>query len=284
MYPDWKDYERQIFHTLSFEYPEAEVIYNLKIKGKSGSERQIDVGIILKKGGKKILGVAECKYIKRKIDLPKIDGLLGMMKDVAASFGIIIAANGYTDPAKIWADRSKIKIKTIPYEFLKDYGFLPANSLADIAEIFHQEVEYPATFCKRCNKTNLYEIKIVRGFCETGWVDCPECKLHLFETRLDGDYRVIKRFSLEDNPSQDEINRIIVDHLIWTRESWDRKYSFEAILFNDYPVTKGKNCIVCHKLFDDTMPGSFPQDYKRRKVCLECFMSRRTLLIDYKKI
>ncbi len=238
MNPDWKDYERQIFHTLHSEYPNSEVIYDLKIVGrKSKQKRQIDIGIEQLKKGKKILGIAECKYINRKIDVKIVDGLIGKMNDVGALFGIIISAMGHTDSAKNLAEESNIELKIIPYEFLKDFGFISSNWLANIAEVFQQEVEYPIAYCKNCDKTNLYEIKIVRGFADFGLVKCPECKADLFETRTDGDYRVIKRF-LGDSISQDTVDKIIVDHLIWTRQSWD----------------------------------------------LECFMSKRTLLIDYNKL
>jgi Restriction endonuclease len=284
MNPDWKDYERQIFHTLHFEYPGSEVIYNLKAVGKKSlQKRQIDVGIKQKQANKDILGIAECKYLKKKIDVKIVDALIGKMHDVEATFGIIISALGHTQSAKNLAARSKIELKIIPFEFLKDYGFVSTNWLSNITEVFQQEVEYPTAYCKKCNKTNLYEIKIIRGFAEFGKIKCPECGANLFENRTDGEYRVIKRFDGE-NISQKQIEEIIVSHLIWTRQTWDRLLGDDAILFNlNKEVSKNKCCEICHKPFHKAVPGSNALNYKKRKICLECFMSRRTLLIDYGK-
>jgi hypothetical protein len=285
MNPDWKDYERQIFHTLHSEYSDSEVIYDLKITGeKSQQKRQIDVGIKQKRGEKQVLGIAECKYLKRKIDVMVVDALIGKMHDVGASFGIIISAIGHTDSAKNLADKSRIQLKIIPYEFLKDYGFVPANWLADVSEVFQQEVEYPMAYCKKCGKTNLYEIKVVRGFAEFDKVKCPECRMELFETRTDGEYRVIKRFNGR-NISENDVNKIIVDHLIWTRQSWDRLHSNEGLFLNVAgKLPSDKFCSICHKHFDATLPGSNALDYGKNGICLECFMSKRTLLIDFGKL
>lgn len=284
MNPDWKDYERQIFHLLHFEYPNSEVLFDLKIVGKKSlKKRQIDVGIKQKNGEEIILGIAECKYLQRKIDVRVVDALIGKMHDVEASFGIIISAGGYTRSAENFAKQSQIQLKTIPFEFLKDYGFIPANWLAGITELFQQEVEYPIAYCKKCNRTNLYEIKIVRGFAEVNMIQCPECKNDLFKNRTDGDYRVIKRFQ-GTGISQKQIDDVIVSHLIWTKESWDRLYTDDALLEHfDARKTGNSSCVICHKLFDESMPGSSSFVYKGEKICLECSMSRRTLLIDQQK-
>lgn len=278
---DWRNYERQIHHTLFFEYPGAEVIDNLKIVGESSkSERQIDIGIRIKKGKKHILGIAECKLLKRKISIPAIDELVGKMIDVKASFGIIITTIGCTDSTIEYAAKKNIEIKIIPFEFLKDYGFILSNFLGDITELFQQEVNYPMDYCKKCNKTNLYEIKIVRGFAEYGEVECPECETELFTTRLDGDYRVIKRFS-GSSISEGEINRVIVDHLVWTRDSWDRRYSLLNLIKPITQRSNKNNCYLCYKQFDELIPDAWLNEYKNKLICTECMMSHRTLLLDF---
>lgn len=281
MLPDWLFYELQIHQLLSYEYPNAEVFHDIRIKGKmSQRQRQLDV-MILNGRGKKGFGFAECKFLRsRNIDITKIDGMIGKMKDVGAKFGIMVTTGKYSLPAKRMADSNGIKIKTIPYEFLKDYGFQTANDIGLISEYIQQEVEYPTHYCKKCRKTNLYEVKIIRGFADFGHVECPECGSRLFETRLDGDYRVIKRFP-GDNISEDAINEVIVSHLMWTRPSWDRMFSIESILVDGIKAKPASNCYLCRKTFDQGSPGSMKQQYKRRNICLECFMSSRTLLIDF---
>jgi hypothetical protein len=284
MNPDWRDYERQIHQLLFFEYPGALVIDNAKLKGqKSKALRQVDVLIQQKQGRKIITGIAECKNLTRKIDVQAVDALIGKMKDLDAAFGIIITAKGYSEQAKQYAEKSGIEIKVIPYEFLKDYGFVSSNFLAEIAEVFMQEVEYDAAYCSTCEVTNLYEIKIVRGFSDHGIVSCPKCKTQQFETRLDGNYRVIARYR-ETVVTQHQINKTIVDHLIWTRTSWDRRYTLEGILFQKKRPRMGKDCAICYKEFSHESFGAYSTVHKDKVICIECFMSKRTLLIDYNKI
>jgi hypothetical protein len=280
MLSDWLIYELQIHQLLSYEYPTATVIHNVRIKGSmSLRHRQLDV-ILLKGRSNKNFGFAECKYLKnRNIDVTKIDAMIGKMKDVGAKFGILVTTGNYSQSAKRMADCNGITIKTIPYEFLKDYGFQTANDIGTISEYIHQEVEYPSCYCEKCKKTNLFEVKIIRGFADFGNVECPECRAVLFETRLDGDYRVIKRFP-GDNISEDEINAVIVSHLMWTRLSWDRMFSIESILNNGMIVKPGSNCNICRKYFNNASLGSMKHRYKRRNICIECFMSSRALLID----
>ncbi|MBP7556849.1 MAG: restriction endonuclease [Chitinophagaceae bacterium] len=280
MLPDWLNYELQIHQLLSYEYPTAIVIHNARMKGKmSLRHRQLDV-ILLKGRSNKNFGFAECKYLKnRNIDVTKVDAMIGKMKDVGAKFGILVTTGNFSKPAKRMADCNGITIKSIPYEFLKDYGFQSANNIGTISEYIHQEVEYPSGYCKKCKKTNLYEVKIIRGFAGFGNIECPECSTALFETRLDGNYRVIKRFP-SDNISEYEISEVIVSHLIWTRLSWDRMFSIESILSDGMKVKPGSNCYICRKYFDEGLLGSMKHRYKGRNICIECFMSSRTLLID----
>lgn len=177
------------------------------------------------------------------------------------------------------AECNNVSIKSIPYEYLKDYGFLTSNALATISDAIQQEVEYPACYCGKCDKTNLYEVKVIRGFADLDFIECPECRSLLHEMRLDGDYRVIKRFS-GDNVSEYEINLVIVSHLVWTRISWDRMFSIDSILEDGFKILPADNCYICRKVFNNYSLGSMPHTYKRRKICIECLMSSRTLLID----
>jgi hypothetical protein len=280
MLPDWLYYELQIHQLLSYEFPTATVVHNVKVKGKmSQKDRQLDVVLLTGKNNTNF-GIAECKYLKnRNIDVTKIDALIGKMKDVGAKFGILVTTGKYSQPAKRMADCSGITIKTIPYEFLKDYGFQTANEIDAISEYIQQEVEYPACYCNKCEKTNLYEVKIIRGFGEDGDIECPECASVLLNTRLDGDYRVVKRFPGKDI-SEDEINLVIVSHLVWTRVSWDRMFSLESILADGMQVKPSSNCTICRKYFNESVLGSMKCTYKGKKICIECFMSSRTLLID----
>lgn len=63
------------------------VEHNVKLKGKSGVKRQIDVLIRHKHGLYEHLVVIECKHWKRRVDRQRVDALLTTMRDLNASRG-----------------------------------------------------------------------------------------------------------------------------------------------------------------------------------------------------
>jgi restriction endonuclease len=278
MIPDWKHYEKQILELIKEEFPKAEISFDKRLLGiESKTLRQIDILISFTKSKKKILGIAECKNFTRKVSIGVIDSLLGKMIDLHADFGIIYSALGFTKGAEQFAKRTNIGFRQMPFEFLKDFGFIDSNSLD--SEIFIQETEYRTCYCKKCNITNLYEIKIIRGFADYEDIICPQCKTPQLNSRTDGEYRVIKRFA-NKKVSENEINSSIVKHLLATRKLWDKKYSFEWSAYKNLPSKS--LCFLCHKKLSN-FPSSFAIEHGKHTVCNECSMSQRTLLIDYKK-
>ena len=276
-FPDWRDYEKQVYTMIANEYPYARVVLNEHINGyMSKSQRQIDICIYDDASKISKPGIVECKYLCKKVDVSIIDSVIGKMKDVGASFAVVCSGVGFTKGAAQSAKFNKIELKHVQFEFLKDYGFVPANALPDI---FMQETNYPVVFCKNCQVTNIYEVKIVRGFAEFEDVCCPQCKTVLFNTRTDGGHRVIKRVA-DVSVMEEQINQHILAHLIQTRESWDRRH-----LFFQIPIPQEElHCKICFKQFAQTNLGSLPVDYEEYVICQECYMSNRTLLIDFGRL
>lgn len=280
-YPDWKDYEKQIFTAIKEEFPKAEVIFNDSIKGKeSKTLRQIDVSIRFKENRKSVLGIVECKYFNRRVDIGKIDALLGKMVDLKASFGLIFTHLGFTKGAEQFAKKVGIGFRHIPFEFLKDFGYVAANGLEDV---FMQEITYNEIYCEKCKKLNLYEIKVIRGFADFDEdIICPECKTpHLTNVRTDGGYKVIKRFNKKEL-SEKEYKDTIVNHILATRNEWDKKHTFLWDHLKDLP--KDQLCFICSKHLDQGFPGTMSTEHEGHTICFECMMSSRILLIDYKAL
>ena len=281
MAEDWVDYEKQIHKQLCEEFADARVIRNQRILGKESKiKRQIDVLISGSFKRKKYTGIAECKYLNKKVDIGKIDAFIGKMTDVQADFGIILSGLGFTRGAISYAKKANIDCRKVSFEFLKDFDFTTSNELD--SDLFIQETEYTSSYCEKCKVTNLYEIKIVRGFGDDDEpVICPECKTPHIHTRTDGGYRVIKRFNTKEVTANEE-EEFIVKHLLDTRNSWDKRHSIE------WEFTKHKDpnelCFICFKEMTDRFPGSFKVAYASKTICNECFMSKRTLLIDYDKL
>jgi Restriction endonuclease len=98
--PDWKKFE-QLAAAIQRELaPEARVTENAKLKGKSGSEREIDI-LIEQEAGQFDLRIAiDCKDYKNPVDVKDVEAFIGLVEDVAANKGAMIASNGFTVTAK----------------------------------------------------------------------------------------------------------------------------------------------------------------------------------------
>lgn len=95
-----KEYEK-IVAAIHRQFNDTAIIKeNEKIIGKSGIERQIDVSIRSQVIGYDILIIIQAKdYNKYKVDIEKVDSLIGTLQDVNASKGILVSNSGFSDGA-----------------------------------------------------------------------------------------------------------------------------------------------------------------------------------------
>jgi len=70
-----------------------------KIKGKSGIIRQIDVAIRSQVAGYDVLIIIQAKDYKRKVDIEKVDSLIGTLVDVGAAKAVLVSDSGFTKGA-----------------------------------------------------------------------------------------------------------------------------------------------------------------------------------------
>ncbi len=278
--PDWKAYESQIHRVVKGMFSKKanlRVAVNEMLLGLSGIPRQVDVSIRFDDDGASRLGIVECKHLNKKVDIGKVDGMIGKQRDLGADFGMIVSSKGFSDGAIAHAKSSDIQLQMVEHEFLKNYGFMAS---LDLDEIFIQETEYRSGYCTACDYTNVFEIKVVRGFAEFENVNCPKCKTFLFETRTDGGHRVIDR--IQGNAAKgDSIVQRIRKHILATRRSWDRRYANPFV--NVSKAQKGEYCQLCFKLLkDDMMNPDTGMSIGDKVICTECFMSQRYLLFNKK--
>ncbi len=84
--------------------PEATVTAQDKIRGKkSGAIRKVDISIRQRVGQYDILVIIDCKDYKGPVDVADVEGFIGMVRDVGANKGALVAANGFTKAAKTLA-------------------------------------------------------------------------------------------------------------------------------------------------------------------------------------
>ena len=101
--PSWKQFEELAASIQAELAPAAKVTANAKLRGKSGRSRQIDVLIEQDAGQYKLRIVLDCKDYKNPVDLNDVESFLGLIEDVGAHKGAMVAANGFTGTAKIRA-------------------------------------------------------------------------------------------------------------------------------------------------------------------------------------
>lgn len=91
-------------------YKGAKVEKNVKITGKSGRKRQIDVLITGKIGPFTVKINVEAKNHKRKVGIAKVDEVLGKLEDTGLDIGVIVSSAGFDAGAKAAAVSSKIQL------------------------------------------------------------------------------------------------------------------------------------------------------------------------------
>jgi hypothetical protein len=98
--PDWKKFEQLAAAIQSDLAPDAKVTANAKLPGKSGAIRQIDILIEQQAGQFDLRVVMDCKDYRNPADIKDVEAFLGLLSDVGANKGAMVAANGFTTAAK----------------------------------------------------------------------------------------------------------------------------------------------------------------------------------------
>lgn len=122
---NWKEYEKTVFEYLTHWFPEENINYNSKIRGKmSKSIRQVDILIDGKIAGIDIRVVIDSKsYKNKKVDVKAVESFLGMLADVDAHKGVLVTTKGYTKGAinRTFNDSNKdLDLEVLNFDELKE--------------------------------------------------------------------------------------------------------------------------------------------------------------------
>lgn len=96
------------------------VLHNQLLIDRLGHQRQFDVVIKGDYAGQSILGVIECKDLKRKVGTPEIDAFITKSTDVNANFKIFVSRRGF----------SKTAIEKARYNGIQTLSLLPEDAAA----------------------------------------------------------------------------------------------------------------------------------------------------------
>jgi hypothetical protein len=107
------DLLEKIIGQLCSSIKNAKTKTNIKIIGKSGTERQVDVFIKGNVGAFEVKILVDSKNHSTPIDIKEVESIAGMVEDVGADLGVIVCSSGFTEGAKKRANTSHIQLYEI---------------------------------------------------------------------------------------------------------------------------------------------------------------------------
>lgn len=87
---DYKKLEKLVAKIQQDLAPRSRVSHNVRLKGKSGAQRQIDVLVEDRVGQYDIRIVLDCKDYKTPVDIKDVEECAGLFEDVSAQRGVIV--------------------------------------------------------------------------------------------------------------------------------------------------------------------------------------------------
>lgn len=109
--PIWKQLEILVAQIQRELAPDAEITHNVKLKGRdSGQMRQVDVLVRQPIGQYQITIAIDCKDYAEPVDVKGVEEFSGLVRDVAADKGAMVAPKGFTAAAKNVAARERIDL------------------------------------------------------------------------------------------------------------------------------------------------------------------------------
>ncbi len=121
---NWEAYEKHIFEKLYNDFPDSVITKNDRILGQfSNARRQVDISIRGKLAGHDVLGVVECKFFNKRVNVKVIDGFIGFLEDVKANLGIIVTNKGFSTAAQNRARVKDIRLEVVEFQRLNQYKF-----------------------------------------------------------------------------------------------------------------------------------------------------------------
>lgn len=148
----WKKFEKLVAGVQKSLAPNAQVIHNDKVQGKSSqTKRQIDISVRQNIGQYSLFIAIDCKDYKDPVDVKGIEEFIGLIKDVRANKGVMVSSSGFTQAAKNTAADTGIDlyrlVDTADHDW-KAYVTMPV--LCDIRKLRRYRVEYSSSIRGPC--------------------------------------------------------------------------------------------------------------------------------------
>lgn len=140
------DLLEEIVESLCSEYGGSKVSRNVKVAGKSGTEREIDVLIEAQHKSFDIKIVIEAKNYSRKVDIDVVESFVTKLGDVGGNLGIIVCPLGFTDGAMKTAEMNDIQLyQVFDHQLNNTTQLIPLRYIVPSMKAFQLRVEHSAS-------------------------------------------------------------------------------------------------------------------------------------------
>lgn len=142
--PRWRRFEELVARVQRELSPQAEVKHNEMIRGrKTGELRQVDIAIRMQVGQFPLLIAMDCKDLGRPATVTHVEAFAGLLDDIGANKGALVASNGFSAAAKKRAAEAGIDLYRLVDAEDHDW-----RTYATIPILFHDltPVGFRATF------------------------------------------------------------------------------------------------------------------------------------------
>ena len=114
-YTEFERFTQRVFQKLESNdvLKPSRVQHNVKLKGKSGCEHQIDVYWEYEKDGISHRVAIECKNYKTHVPIGKVRDFFGVLQDLDNVSGIMVSSKGFQEGAIKFADFHGISLKEL---------------------------------------------------------------------------------------------------------------------------------------------------------------------------
>lgn len=173
MTKQWKRFERLTQRIQQQLAPNARVVINETIVGKSGARNQLDVTLRSRIGQYEFFCVIECKDWNTKVDIDTVRAFQSKVEDVQAMQGVMVSAQGFTSEAHKFADSHNIRL----------YRLIDAESEkwneAALIPIILEKID-PKMYSLQIIDTRTYQSIWLKDASEKS---APKEKIYLFEKK-----------------------------------------------------------------------------------------------------
>lgn len=160
--PKWRRFEKLVAQIQRELAPNALVTHDDQIKGHDSEElRQIDITVKQKVGQYDILIAIDCKDYQIPVDVKDVEEFIGLIKDIRANKGVMVAANGFSGTAKRVGEKKGLNLYRLVDTDAHDWQtYVSIPMICDFRRIQKYQFSIPSSIASFLPSMNPNEIVV----------------------------------------------------------------------------------------------------------------------------